>query len=89
MTLEGNIILRTKLVRKLFELVLTDKNVYFCQKVSKYGHNNNFVEDKYIPIQRIQDIDLINEGIKILSLRITTIYINESYYLPCPPPPPE
>ena len=82
------VVLRKKLIRPLFDLVVTDKNVYICQKKCKFGRDNQLLEDKLIPIQEIQDMSLIDEGINILLFQIMALLVKEDYYLPCPPPPP-
>ena len=76
-----NVILRKKLIN-LFELIITDKNVYICENMSIKRHINKFIEDKLTPIQEIKDITLIDEGIKILKLHILALMAKEGCYLP-------
>ena len=76
-----NVILRKKLIN-LFELIITDKNVYICENMSIKRHINKFIEDKLTSIQEIQDISLIDEGIKVLRLHIMALMAKEGYYLP-------
>ena len=76
-----NVILRKKLIN-LFELIITDKNVYICENMSIKRHINKFIEDKLTPIQEIKDITLIDEGIKILKLHIMALMAKEGCYLP-------
>ena len=76
-----NVILRKKLIN-LFELIITDKNVYICENMSIKSHINKFIEDKLTPIQEIKDITLIDEGIKILKLHLLALMAKEGCYLP-------
>ena len=76
-----NFILRKKLIN-LFELIITDKNVYICENMSIKRHINKFIEDKLTPIQEIKDITLIDEGIKILKLHLLALMAKEGCYLP-------
>ena len=76
-----NVILRKKLIN-LFELIITDKNVYICENMSIKRHINKFIEDKLTPIQEIKDITLIDEGIKILKLHLLALMAKEGCYLP-------
>ena len=78
MTKTGHIILRANIILG-FELVLTDNNVYFCQKVSRYRNNNRVIEDKYLQIQDIYNLSIINDGINILSLQLMALYIRDGY----------
>lgn len=75
------VILIKKLINPLFELIITNKDVYICQKIHTNRHNNQF-ENKLIPIKEIKDISIINEGIKILSLHIMALLAKEGCYLP-------
>ena len=75
MPTENYILRENMLYHSLYKLILTDKNVYFCQPVS----NKQFAYDIIIPIQEIQDISLINEAIKILIFHIYILYIKEGY----------
>ena len=75
------VILRKKLIN-IFELIITDKNVYICENMSIKRHINKFIEDKLTPIQEIKDITLIDEGIKILKLHIMALMAKEGCYLP-------
>ena len=76
------VVLRAKLINLPYKLVITDKNVYICQNMAIKRHINQFIEDKLIPIQEIQDISLIDEGIKILRLHIMALLAKEGCYLP-------
>lgn len=76
-----NVILRKKLIN-LFELIITDKNVYICENMSIKRRINQFIEDKLTPIQEIKDITLIDEGIKILKLHLLALMAKEGCYLP-------
>ena len=76
-----NVILRKKLIN-LFELIITDKNVYICENMSIKRHINKFIEDKLTPIQEVKDITLIDEGIKILKLHLLALMAKEGCYLP-------
>ena len=76
-----NVILRKKLIN-LFELIITDKNVYILTNMAIKRHINQFIEDKLTPIQEIKDITLIDEGIKILKLHLLALMAKEGCYLP-------
>jgi hypothetical protein len=78
MATREKVILRTKLIN-IFELIITDKDVYICQNMSIKRHINKFIEDKLTPIK---DIFLINEGIKVLRLHIMALMAKEGCYLP-------
>ena len=78
--LTEKVILRKKLIN-LFELIITDKNVYICQNID-IKRSNKFIEDKLTPIQEIKDITLIDEGIKVLRLHIMALMVKEGCYLP-------
>jgi hypothetical protein len=75
------VVLRAKLIN-LFELIITDKDVYICENMTIKRHINKFIEDKLTPIQEIKDITLIDEGIKVLRLHIMALMAKEGYYLP-------
>jgi hypothetical protein len=75
------VILRKKLIN-IFELIITDKDVYICQNMSIKRRINKFIEDKLTPIQEIKDITLIDEGIKILKLHLLALMAKEGCYLP-------
>ena len=81
MATREKVVLRKKLIN-LFELIITDKNVYICENMSIKRHINKFIEDKLTPIQEIKDITLIDEGIKILRLHIMALMAKEGCYLP-------
>ena len=81
MATREKVVLRKKLIN-LFELIITDKNVYICENMSIKRHINKFIEDKLTPIQEIKDITLIDEGIKILKLHIMALMAKEGCYLP-------
>ena len=76
-----NVILRKKLTN-IFELIITDKDVYICENMSIKRRINKFIEDKLTPIQEIKDITLIDEGIKILKLHLLALMAKEGCYLP-------
>ena len=76
-----NVILRKKLIN-IFELIITDKDVYICENMSIKRHINKFIEDKLTPIQEVKDITLIDEGIKILKLHLLALMAKEGCYLP-------
>ena len=75
------VVLRAKLIN-LFELIITDKDVYICENMTIKRHINKFIEDKLTPIQEIKDITLIDEGIKVLRLHIMALMAKEGCYLP-------
>ena len=81
MATREKVVLRKKLIN-LFELIITDKNVYICENMSIKRHINKFIEDKLTPIQEIKDITLIDEGIKILKLHLLALMAKEGCYLP-------
>ena len=76
-----NVILRKKLIN-ISELIITNKDVYICENMSIKRHINKFIEDKLIPIKEINDISLIDEGIKVLKLHIMALMAKEGCYLP-------
>ena len=76
-----NVILRKKLTN-IFELIITDKDVYICENMSIKRRINKFIEDKLTPIQEVKDITLIDEGIKILKLHLLALMAKEGCYLP-------
>ena len=76
-----NVILRKKLINT-FELIITNKDVYICENMSIKRHINKFIEDKLTSIQEIQDISLIDEGIKVLRLHLLALMAKEGCYLP-------
>ena len=76
-----NVILRKKLIN-ISELIITNKDVYICQNMSIKRRINKFIEDKLIPIKEINDISLIDEGIKVLKLHIMALMAKEGCYLP-------
>ena len=79
--LTEKVILRKKLIN-IFELIITDKNVYILTNMAIKRHINQFIEDKLTPIQEIKDISLIDEGINVLRLHIMAVMAKEGCYLP-------
>ena len=76
-----NVILRKKLIN-IFELIITNKDVYIYENMSIKRRINKFIEDKVTPIKEIKDISLIDEGIKVLGLHIMALMAKEGCYLP-------
>lgn len=78
MAIGEKVVLRAKLIN-IFELIITDKDIYICQNMSIKRRINKFIEDKLTPIK---DIFLIDEGIKVLRLHIMALIAKEGCYLP-------
>jgi len=82
MAIGEKVVLRAKLINLPYKLVITDKNVYIYQNMTINRRNNKIIEDKLTSIQEIEDISLIDEGIKILKLHLLVLLAKEGCYLP-------